>query len=69
MMIERMSKKNESKWYSGAANAMYEYVAAPFHRPPRVFFFFNYFILGRMGKNKALAHHIFTYFHTRRVSI
>ena len=27
------------------------------------------FILWRMGKNKALAHHTSTYFHTRRVSI
>ena len=26
------------------------------------------FILRRMGKNKALAHHTSTYFHTRRVS-
>ena len=34
-------------------------------------FFFLIFILRRMGKNKALliAHHISTYFHTRRVSI
>ena len=32
-----------------------------------VFFFF--FILRRMGKNKTLAHHTPTYFHTRRVSI
>ena len=30
------------------------------------FFFFFFFIL---GKNKALAHHTSTYFHTRRVSI
>ena len=33
----------------------------------RTFFFF--FILRRMGKNTALAHHTSTYFHTRRVSI
>ena len=33
------------------------------------FFFFFLFILRRMGKNKALAHHTSTYFHTRRVSI
>ena len=34
-------------------------------------FFFScfFFILRRMGKNKALAHHTFTYFQTRRVSI
>ena len=32
-------------------------------------FFFLFFILRRMGKNKALAHHTSTYFHTRRVSI
>ena len=32
-----------------------------------VAFFFH--ILRRMGKNKALAHHTSTYFHTRRVSI
>ena len=32
-----------------------------------IFFFF--FILRRMGKNKALAHHTSTYFHTRRGSI
>ena len=32
-------------------------------------FFFLFFILRRMGKNKALAHHTCTYFHTRRVSI
>ena len=31
-------------------------------------FFFSLFILRRMGKNKALAHHTSTYFHTRRVS-
>ena len=31
--------------------------------------FFFFFILGRMGKKKALAHHTSTYFHTRRVSI
>ena len=30
---------------------------------------FCFFILRRMGKNKALAHHTSTYFHTRRVSI
>ena len=30
-----------------------------------LFFFFS--ILRRMGKNKALAHHTSTYFHTRRV--
>ena len=28
-----------------------------------------FFIQRRMGKNKALAHHTSTYFHTRRVSI
>ena len=28
-----------------------------------------FFILRRMGKNKVLAHHPSTYFHTRRVSI
>ena len=33
------------------------------------FFFFFFQILRRMGKNKALAHHTSTYFHTRRVSI
>ena len=33
------------------------------------FFFLFFFILRRMGKSKALAHHTFTYFHTRRVSI
>ena len=33
------------------------------------FFFSSFFILRRMGKNKALAHHTSTYFHTRRVSI
>ena len=32
------------------------------------FFFFLLVILRRMGKNKALAHHTSTYFHTRRVS-
>ena len=31
--------------------------------------FFVFFILRRMGKSKALAHHTSTYFHTRRVSI
>ena len=31
--------------------------------------FFFFFILRRMGKNKALAHHTCAYFHTRRVSI
>ena len=31
--------------------------------------FFFLFILRRMGKNKALAHHTSTYFLTRRVSI
>ena len=31
--------------------------------------FFFFFILRRMGKNKALAHHTSAYFHTRRVSI
>ena len=31
--------------------------------------FFFFLILRRMGKNKALAHHTYTYFHTRRVSI
>ena len=30
-----------------------------------VTFFFLFFILRRMGKNKALAHHTSTYFHTR----
>ena len=35
-----------------------------FHQLP-----FFFFILLRMGKNKALAHHTSTYFHTRRVSI
>ena len=29
--------------------------------------FFFFFILRRMGKNKAQAHHTSTYFHTRRV--
>ena len=33
------------------------------------FFFFFFLNLRRMGKNKALAHHTSTYFHTRRVSI
>ena len=33
------------------------------------FFSFSFFILRRMGKNKALAHHTSAYFHTRRVSI
>ena len=34
------------------------------------FFFFFFFILRRMGsKNKALAHHTPTYFHTRRVCV
>ena len=32
-------------------------------------FFFFFIILRRMEKNKALAHHASTYFHTRRVSI
>ena len=32
-------------------------------------FFFFFFILRRMGKSKALAHHTSTYFHSRRVSI
>ena len=32
-------------------------------------FYFFFLILRRMGKNKALAHHTSTYFHTRRVSI
>ena len=32
-------------------------------------FFCLYFILRRMGKNKAQAHHTSTYFHTRRVSM
>ena len=31
--------------------------------------FFLFFILRRTGKNKALAHHTSTYFHTRHVSI
>ena len=31
--------------------------------------FLFFFILRRMGKNKALAHHTSTYLHTRRVSI
>ena len=31
--------------------------------------FFFFFILRRMGKNIALAHHTSTYFHTRRMSI
>ena len=31
--------------------------------------FFFLFILRRMGKNKAQAHHTSTYFRTRRVSI
>ena len=30
---------------------------------------YTFFILRRMGKNKAQAHHTSTYFHTRRVSI
>ena len=34
-----------------------------------VFFSFLFFILRRMGQNKAQAHHTSTYFHTRRVSI
>ena len=34
-----------------------------------LFYFILFFILRRMGKNKALAHHTFTYFHSRRVSI
>ena len=33
------------------------------------FYLFFFFILRRMGKNEALAHHTFTYFHTRRVLI
>ena len=32
------------------------------------FILFYFFILRRMGKNKALAHHTSTYFYTRRVS-
>ena len=35
----------------------------PAGRAVHIFFFF--FILRRMGKNKALAHHTSTYFHTR----
>ena len=34
-----------------------------------ILFYFIFFILRRMGKNKALAHHTSAYFHTRRVSI
>ena len=34
-----------------------------------LFFFSFFFILRRMGKNRALAHHASTFFHTRRVSI
>ena len=33
------------------------------------YIFFFFFILRRMGKNKALAHHTSTIFNTRRVSI
>ena len=33
------------------------------------FFFFFYPPADRMGKNKALAHHTSTYFHTRRVDV
>ena len=36
---------------------------------PMLSLFFFFLILRRMGKNKALAHHTSTYFHTRRVSI
>ena len=43
-----------------------EFESSPMHMD---FFFFSFFILRRMGKNKALAHHTSTYFHTRRVSI
>ena len=31
--------------------------------------FYSFFILRRMGKNKALAHHTSTYFHTRFNSV
>ena len=34
-----------------------------------LFIYLFIFILRRMWKNKALAHHTSTYFHTRRVSI
>ena len=34
-----------------------------------LFFFFSSFYTPADGKNKALAHHTSTYFHTRRVSI
>ena len=45
-----MSCVNSTRWYSQSS----------------CFFFCFFFILRRMGKNKALAHHTSTYFHTRR---
>ena len=36
---------------------------------PVIFFFYIYISSGGWGKNKALAHHTSTYFHTRRVLI
>ena len=41
----------------------------PLLLPAYYFFFFFFSILRRIRKNKALAHHTSTYFHTRRVSI
>ena len=53
------------RFLEGATRAVHRYSLTGFY----LLFFFSSFILRRMGKNKALAHHTSTYFHTRRVSI
>ena len=64
------------RWLSSKRKLMSDFFWCSFvdnsdvsRRTKLIFFFFSPFILRRMGKNKALAHHTSTYFHTRRVSI
>ena len=58
-----------SSWVSKEVNTLIFFVFLDMKYNPHPTFFFFFYILRRMGKNKALAHHTSTYFHTRRVSI
>ena len=68
----RIATQNRQHHVHGAAIAPSTTDAAVFPAgpiPPVAYLFFLLYILRRVGKNKALAHHTSTYFHTRRVSI
>ena len=54
--------------YTSAHNAVTLLRVRIYSCQTHVTFFFFFLILRQMGKNKALAHHTSTHFHTRRVS-